>query len=41
MKTFRLHLMSATRSEWIPDVVRFTGRDASGSFGILATLLDA
>ena len=36
MKTFRLHLMSATRSEWIPDVVRFTGRDGSGSFGILA-----
>ncbi len=36
MKTFRLHLMSATRSEWIPDVVRFTGRDTSGSFGILA-----
>lgn len=28
--------MSATRSEWIPDVVRFTGRDAAGSFGILA-----
>jgi F-type H+-transporting ATPase subunit epsilon len=36
VKTFRLHLMSATRSEWIPDAVRFTGRDASGSFGILA-----
>lgn len=36
MKTFRLHLMSTTRSEWISDVVRFTGRDASGSFGILA-----
>jgi F-type H+-transporting ATPase subunit epsilon len=36
MKTFRLHLMSATRSEWIPNVVRFAGRDASGSFGILA-----
>ncbi len=36
MKTFRLHLMSATQSEWIPDVVRFTGRDAAGSFGILA-----
>ena len=36
MKTFLLHLMSATRSEWIPDVVRFTGRDTSGSFGILA-----
>lgn len=36
MKTFRIHLMSATQSEWIPDAVRFTGRDASGSFGILA-----
>ena len=36
MKTFRIHLMSMTRSEWIPDVVRFTGRDAAGSFGILA-----
>lgn len=36
MKTFRLHLMSMTRSEMIPDVVRFTGRDAAGSFGILA-----
>jgi F-type H+-transporting ATPase subunit epsilon len=36
MKTFRLHLMSATRSEWIPDVIRFSGRDAAGSFGILA-----
>lgn len=36
MKTFRLHLLSMTRSEVIPDVVRFTGRDAAGSFGILA-----
>jgi F-type H+-transporting ATPase subunit epsilon len=36
MKTFRLSLMSMTRSESIPDVVRFTGRDAAGSFGILA-----
>jgi F-type H+-transporting ATPase subunit epsilon len=36
MKTFRLHLMSMTRSEVIPDIVRFTGRDAAGSFGILA-----
>ena len=36
MKTFTLHLMSATRSESIPQVVQFTGRDASGSFGILA-----
>jgi F-type H+-transporting ATPase subunit epsilon len=36
MKTFRLHLMSMTRSEVIPDVVQFTGRDTAGSFGILA-----
>ena len=36
MKTFRLRLMSMARSELIPDVVRFTGRDAAGSFGILA-----
>jgi len=36
MKTFHLRLMSMTRSEVIPDVVRFTGRDAAGSFGILA-----
>jgi F-type H+-transporting ATPase subunit epsilon len=36
MKTFRLHLQSMTRSETIPEVVRFTGRDAAGSFGILA-----
>jgi F-type H+-transporting ATPase subunit epsilon len=36
VRTFRLDLMSMTRSESIPDVVRFTGRDAAGSFGILA-----
>ena len=36
MKTFPLHLMSMTRSESIPDVVQFTGRDTAGSFGILA-----
>jgi F-type H+-transporting ATPase subunit epsilon len=36
MKTFRLHLMSMTRSELISDVVRFTGHDTAGSFGILA-----
>jgi F-type H+-transporting ATPase subunit epsilon len=36
MKTFCLHLISMTRSESIADVVRFTGRDAAGSFGILA-----
>jgi F-type H+-transporting ATPase subunit epsilon len=36
MKTFKVHLMSATRSESVSDVVQFAGRDASGSFGILA-----
>jgi F-type H+-transporting ATPase subunit epsilon len=36
MKTFRLHLLSMTRAESFPDVVRFSGRDAAGSFGILA-----
>lgn len=36
MKTFPMHLISATRSESIPDVVQFTGQDASGSFGIMA-----
>lgn len=36
MNTFRLQLMSMTRSESVPDVVRFAGRDAAGSFGILA-----
>ena len=36
MKPFQLHLMGMTRSEVIPDIVRFTGRDAAGSFGILA-----
>ncbi len=36
MKAFKIHLMSMTRSEVFPDAVRFTGRDAAGSFGILA-----
>jgi F-type H+-transporting ATPase subunit epsilon len=36
MKTFRLHLMSPRHAEWVPEVVRFSGLDASGSFGILA-----
>ena len=36
MKTFCMHVMSMTRSEWIRDVVQFTGRDAAGSFGIRA-----
>lgn len=36
MKTFRLQLMSMTRFESVPDVVRFAGRDAAGNFGILA-----
>jgi F-type H+-transporting ATPase subunit epsilon len=36
MKTFVLHLQSATQYERIADVVSFVGADASGSFGILA-----
>lgn len=36
MKTFRLHLMSPDKSEWISDVFRFTGQDSAGSFGIMA-----
>lgn len=36
MKTFPLHLMSMTRSESVPNVVEFSGRDTAGSFGILA-----
>ncbi|HTZ58380.1 MAG TPA: hypothetical protein VMB49_09805 [Acidobacteriaceae bacterium] len=36
MKTFQLRLMTMTRSETISGVVHFTGRDASGSFGIRA-----
>lgn len=36
MKTFRLHLMSMTRAESLPDLVSFTGCDTAGSFGILA-----
>jgi len=36
MKTFVLHLQSATQYERVSDVVSFVGADASGSFGILA-----
>ena len=36
MRTFILHLQSATRAERVPDVVSFIGEDASGSFGVLA-----
>lgn len=36
MKTFRLHLMSPAKSEWISDLIRFTGHDDAGSFGIMA-----
>jgi F-type H+-transporting ATPase subunit epsilon len=35
MKTFVLHLESATQYERIEQVVSFVGEDASGSFGIL------
>lgn len=36
MKTFSLHLLAADSSEVIEDATRFTGEDASGSFGLLA-----
>lgn len=36
MKTFRLHLMSPKKEEWIEEVVSFTGKDPSGSFSLLA-----
>lgn len=36
MKTFRLHLMSPQKEEWIEDAVSFTARDLSGSFSLLA-----
>jgi len=36
MKTFKLVLQDATRSENIAGVTSFVGEDASGSFGILA-----
>lgn len=34
--TFSIHLLAANRAETIPDVLSFTGEDASGSFGLLA-----
>ena len=36
VKSFRLRLQDATRSEEITGVTSFVGEDASGSFGILA-----
>jgi F-type H+-transporting ATPase subunit epsilon len=36
MKTFTLHLQSATQYDRIDGVGSFVGEDASGSFGILA-----
>lgn len=36
MNTFILHLQSATQYDRIENVASFVGRDASGSFGILA-----
>ena len=36
MKTFPLHLQSATQYECIEDCVSFVGEDRSGTFGILA-----
>lgn len=39
MNTFRMRLMSTTKLEEIGDIVSFTAKDASGSFGILANAL--
>ncbi len=36
MKTFALHIQSATQYKCVEDVVSFVGVDLSGSFGILA-----
>jgi len=36
MKTFVLHLQSATQYERIEEVISFIGEDDSGSFGLLA-----
>lgn len=36
MRTFSLLLLAADRSKIIEGVIRFTGEDASGSFGLLA-----
>lgn len=36
MKTFDLHIQSATQYNCVKDVVSFVGVDLSGSFGILA-----
>lgn len=36
MKTFVLHLQSATQYERVDDVESFVGEDVSGSFGVLA-----
>jgi len=36
VKTFTLHLQDATHSERLDGVESFVGRDASGSFGLLA-----
>jgi F-type H+-transporting ATPase subunit epsilon len=36
VRTFVLHLQSATQYERVANVVSFVGEDASGSFGILA-----
>lgn len=36
MKSFVMHLESATQYERVPDVVSFVGADTTGNFGILA-----
>lgn len=39
-RTFTLHLQSADRYDCIPEVASFVGRDAAGSFGLLADHAD-
>ncbi|SDZ00683.1 F0F1 ATP synthase subunit epsilon [Nitrosomonas sp. Nm33] len=36
MKTFNLHVQSATQYVYADDVISFVGEDSAGSFGILA-----
>lgn len=36
MNTFKLHLQSSLRYEKIDNIISFTGKDASGSFSIMA-----
>ncbi len=36
MKTFNLHVQSATQYVYVDDVISFVGEDSTGNFGILA-----